>query len=199
MVKSYFYQHAQSLGWDRDKLNSRNPKERDSKQKGDSRSSKRKSPTSTRDGMVETQRASVSNRSLKRFPHAPNVSEKHAVKRAPTLITHIRIVDSNQVIVQMHRHRTSSARLAHAIPTWDRRHPRNHATLRQLKPTQVQRLRPKRAHVTFATNLATLHLTVLTSQLTSKRPRANCSGTKTSWCYGKSLGTTKTNKPAPRA
>jgi hypothetical protein len=149
--------------------------------------------------MVETQKSSVSNRPLKRFPHAANVSEKYAAKRAPTLITHIRTVDSNQVIVQIHRHRTSSVRVAHAIPTWDRRHPRKHATLRHLKPTQVQRLRPKRAHVTFATNLATLHLTVLTRQLTSKRPRANCSRTNTSWCYGKSLGTTKTNKPAPRA
>jgi hypothetical protein len=50
MVKSYLYQHSQSLGWDRDKLNFRNPKERDSKQKGDSRSSKRKSPISKSDG-----------------------------------------------------------------------------------------------------------------------------------------------------
>ena len=50
MVKSYLYQHAQSLGWDRDKLNFRNPKERDSKQRGDPRSSKRKPPNSKRDG-----------------------------------------------------------------------------------------------------------------------------------------------------
>jgi hypothetical protein len=49
MVKSYLYQHAQSLGWDRDKLNFRNAKERDSKQRGDPRSSKRKFPTSKRD------------------------------------------------------------------------------------------------------------------------------------------------------
>jgi hypothetical protein len=50
MVKSYLYQHAQSLGWDRDKLSFRNPKKRDSKQKEDSKSSKRKFPASTRDG-----------------------------------------------------------------------------------------------------------------------------------------------------
>jgi hypothetical protein len=50
MVKIYLYQHAQSLGWDRDKLNFRNPKEKDSKQRGDPRPSKRKSPNSKRDG-----------------------------------------------------------------------------------------------------------------------------------------------------
>jgi hypothetical protein len=50
MVKSYLNQHAQSLGWNRDKLNFRNPKEKYSKQRGDPRSSKRKSPTSKRDG-----------------------------------------------------------------------------------------------------------------------------------------------------
>jgi hypothetical protein len=119
---------------------------------------------------------------------------------AHTSITRIKTVDSNQVIVQTHRHRTLSVRVAHAIPTWDKRHPKRRVTLRQfLKPEQVRRLRPKHAHATFATNLAILHLTVLIRQLTSKRPRANCSKTRISWCYGKSLGTTKTNKPAPLA
>jgi hypothetical protein len=53
--------------------------------------------------------------------------------------------------VQTHRHRTLSVRVARAIPTWDRRHPKRRVTLRQLKPKQVQRLRPKHAHATFAT------------------------------------------------
>jgi hypothetical protein len=197
MVKSYLYQHAQSLGWDRGKLNFRNPKERDSKQREDPRSPKRKSQPQKE--MVETQKSSVSNQPLTTLPHTTNASEKHAVRRAHTSITRIKTVDSNQVIVQTHRHRTLSVRVAHAIPTWDKRHPRRRVTLRQLKPKQVRCLRPKRAHATFATNLAILHLTVPIRQLTSKRPRGNCSRTRISWCYGKSLGMTKTNKPAPLA
>jgi hypothetical protein len=154
------------------------------------------------------------------LPHTTNASEKHAVRMAHTSITRIKTVDSNQlivrthrhrtlsvrveVIVRTHRHRTLSVRVAHAIPTWDKRHPRvgqasRRVTLRQPKPKQVRRLKPKRAHATFATNLATLHLTVPIRQLTSKRPRANCSRTRISWCYGKGLGTTKTSKPAPLA
>ena len=35
MVKSYLYQHSRSLVWDRDKLNFRNPKDKDSRNKGD--------------------------------------------------------------------------------------------------------------------------------------------------------------------
>jgi hypothetical protein len=44
MVKSYLYQHSHSLGRDKDKLHFRNPKEKDSRHKGDSRSTKRKPP-----------------------------------------------------------------------------------------------------------------------------------------------------------
>jgi hypothetical protein len=149
--------------------------------------------------MVETQKSNVSNQPRKTSPLTTNASEKHAERRAHTSTTRIKTVDSNQVIVQTHRHRTLSVRVAHAIPTWDKRDPKRRVTLRQLKPKQVQHLRPKHAHATFATNPAILHLTVLIRQRTSKRPRANCSKTRTSWCYGRSLGTTKTNKPAPRA
>ncbi len=149
--------------------------------------------------MVETQKSSVSNQPLKTSPLTTNANGKQLERKAHTSITRIKTVDSNQVIVQTHRHRTLSGRVAHATPTWDKRHPRRRVALRQSKTNQVRRPRLKRAHATFATNLATLHLTVLIRQLTSKMPRANCSKTRTSWCYGKSLGTTKTNKPAPLA
>jgi hypothetical protein len=105
--------------------------------------------------MAETQNSSVSNQLLKRFPRTTNASERHAARKARTSTTHIRrTVDSNQVIVQMRPNRTSSVREAHAIPIWDRRHPRKHATHpSQLKPTQVQRPRAKLEHATLATNL----------------------------------------------
>ncbi len=51
-----------------------------------------------------------------------------------TSITRIKTVDSNQVLVQTHRHQASSVWVAHAIPTWDKRHPKRRVTLRQLKP-----------------------------------------------------------------
>jgi hypothetical protein len=149
--------------------------------------------------MVKTQKSSVSNQHLKTSPPTTSANEKHVERRALISITRIKTVDSNQVIVQTHHHQSAGVRVAHAIPTWDRRHPKRRAPLRQPRTSQVRRLRPKHEHATFATNLATLHLTVLTRQLTSKRPRANCSRTRISWCYGKSLGTTKTNKPAPLA
>ncbi len=50
MVKSYLYQHSHSLGWDRDKLHFRNPKEKDPRTKGDSKSPKRKPSNDTRKG-----------------------------------------------------------------------------------------------------------------------------------------------------
>ncbi len=149
--------------------------------------------------MVKTQKSSVSNQPLKTSPLSTNANGKHVERKALTSITLIKIVDSNQVIVQTRHRPTASVKVAHAIPTWDRRHPKRRVSLRQPRTSQVRRLRPKRAHATFATNLATLHLIVPTRQPASKKPRANCSKTRTSWCYGKSLGTTKTNKPAPLA
>ena len=56
MVKSYLYQHSHSLGWDRDKLHFRNPKEKDSHNKGDSKSSKRGSSNEKRDPKSKRQR-----------------------------------------------------------------------------------------------------------------------------------------------
>ncbi len=147
MVKSYLYQHVQSLGRDRDKLNFRNPKERDSKHKGDSRSSKRKSPASKRD--VRDPKIKRLKPLLKKCPHMTNSSEKRAARKARTLTTRIKTVDSNQVIMQMRSHRTSSVRVADAIPIWDKRHPRKRATRGHLKSTQVQYPRAKCAHATF--------------------------------------------------
>ena len=48
MVKSYLYQHSHSLGWERDKLHFRNPKEKDPRNKGDPKNSKRKSSDNNR-------------------------------------------------------------------------------------------------------------------------------------------------------
>jgi hypothetical protein len=56
MVKSYLYQHAHSLGWDRDKLHFRNPKEKDSRTKGDHKSVKRKSSKDKRDHKPKRQK-----------------------------------------------------------------------------------------------------------------------------------------------
>ena len=149
--------------------------------------------------MVQTQKPSVSNQHLKTSPLTTSANGKHVERRALISITLIKTVDSNQVIVQTHLHQSADARVAHAIQTLDRRHPKRRVPLSRPRTSRVRRLRPKREHATFATNRATLHLTVPTRQPTSKRPRANCSKTRTSWCYGKSLGTTKTNKPAPLA
>ena len=55
-VKSYLYQHSHSLGWDRDKLHFRNPKEKDSRNKGDSKSPKRKASHDTRDSRHKRQK-----------------------------------------------------------------------------------------------------------------------------------------------
>ena len=149
--------------------------------------------------MVKTQISSVSNQHLKTSPLTTSANGKHVERRALISITPIKTVDSNQVIVQTHLHQSADVRAAHAIQTLDRRHPKRRVLLSRPRTSQIRRLRPKHAHATFATNLAILHLTVLTRRLTSKRPRANCSRTRISWCYGKSLGTTKTNKPAPLA
>jgi hypothetical protein len=149
--------------------------------------------------MVKTPKSSVSNQLLKTSPLTNSANGKHAERRALISTTLIKTVDSNQVIVQTHLRQSAGVRVAHAIPTWDRRHPKRRVPLRQPRTNQIRRLQLKRARATFATNLATLHLTVPTRQSTSKRPRANCSKTRTSWCYGKNLGTTKTNKPAPPA
>jgi hypothetical protein len=44
-----------------------------------------------------------------------NVSEKHAVRKARTLTTRIKTVDSNQVIEQTCLYQTPSVKVAHAI------------------------------------------------------------------------------------
>jgi hypothetical protein len=56
MVKSYLYQHSHSLGWERDKLHFRNPKEKDSRIKGDPKSSKRKPSNDKRDPKSKRQK-----------------------------------------------------------------------------------------------------------------------------------------------
>ncbi len=56
MVKSYLYQHAHSLGWDRDKLHFRNPKEKDFRTKGDHKSVKRKSSNDNKDPKSKRQK-----------------------------------------------------------------------------------------------------------------------------------------------
>ena len=45
MVKSYLYQHANSLGWAKDKLNFNNPKDKGSHSRREPSDSKRKRPT----------------------------------------------------------------------------------------------------------------------------------------------------------
>jgi hypothetical protein len=56
MVKSYLYQHSHSLGWERDKLHFRNPKEKDSRTKGDSKGPKRKPSSDARDSRHKRQK-----------------------------------------------------------------------------------------------------------------------------------------------
>jgi hypothetical protein len=197
MVKSYLYQHAQSLGWDRDELNVQNPKERDSNQRGNPRSSKRKSPTSKRDGR---------DPKVKRLRPTPQSVASHDQckrKACREKGTHINHTHKDCRFKSSDRTNAPSSDLKRQGST---RHPNlGQAPLKKTRnPKAVEAKkssapRPKRAHATFATNLAILHLTVLIRQLTSKRPKANCSKTRISWCYGKSLGTTKPNRPAPLA
>jgi hypothetical protein len=75
MVKSYLFQHSHSLGWDKDKLNFRNPKEKDSRHKGDSRSTKRKSPNSKIEGR--------DNKSKRLKVNPQKVSPRDQCKRKP--------------------------------------------------------------------------------------------------------------------
>jgi hypothetical protein len=60
MVKSYLYQHSHSLGWDRDKLHFRNPKEKDSRNKGDSKSSNKRPSNDNRDSKAKRQKRDMS-------------------------------------------------------------------------------------------------------------------------------------------
>jgi len=73
MVKNYLFQHSHSLGWDKDKLHFRIPKERESRHKGDSRSTKRKSPNSKIEGR--------DNKSKRLKPNPQKVSPIDQCKR----------------------------------------------------------------------------------------------------------------------
>ncbi len=60
MVKSYYlYQHAHSLGWGRDKLTFRNPKEMDSRPKGIPNHQRGKSPLQGEKAGIQDQAAQV--------------------------------------------------------------------------------------------------------------------------------------------
>ncbi len=113
MVKSYLYQHSHSLGWDKDKLNFRNPKERDSRHKGDSRSAKRKSPN------FEIEGRDNKTKRLKANPQkiTPGDQCKHAATRARISPTRIKTVDTNKMIGHKSLRRTASAMTGPAIPS----------------------------------------------------------------------------------
>ncbi len=155
MVKSYLYQYAQSLGWDRDKLNFRNPKERDSKQRGDPRSSKLKSPTSKRDG-----RHSKIKR-LKPTPHNVASHDQFKRKACREKGTHINHTHKDCRFKSSDRTNAPSSNLKRQGST---RHP----NLGQASPKKTRN--PKAAETKkIATNLAILHLTVPIRQLRHSR------------------------------
>ncbi len=88
MVKSYLYQHSHSLGWDRDKFHFRNPKEKDSRTKGDSKGPKRKPSSDARDSRHKRQK--LDTLKIREI----NAGENRVDKRARTPITLIKIVAS---------------------------------------------------------------------------------------------------------
>jgi hypothetical protein len=194
IVKSYLYQHAHSLGWDKDKLNFRNPKEKDSRHKGDSRSTKRTSPNSKIEGRDNK------TKHLKANPQNVSPRDQYKRKSCRDKGTHITHTHKDCRYKSNDRPQKSGSDVKRhdgpRHPNLGQTPPKKLATQILPCPARALRLRPRHVHVTSATNRDTLPQTVQIRPPTSKRPKTNCSKTRTLWSCGKNLGTTRMSKHA---
>ncbi len=188
MVKSYLYQHANSLGCAKDKLNFNNPKDKGSYNRREPGDSKRKRPTT---------RGEVAKDAKSKRPklNTSKVSTRDQCRRKVCR-------DKGNHI--NHTHQDCRFKTNDQPPLADnrRREGARHPNLGLAPPKKVKfsKLVPptnkKRAHATHATSQDKLLPTALTKKPTNRTRRVSYSKTKTSWYCGKRHGTIRMNKIA---